>query len=427
MKKKFFETKTLEFKREYTDSILKTVCAFANYEGGKIIIGYDEEKGIIGVNDFVNEKLRIENKINDSINPMPDYEIKLLEIENKIIIELNVFSGDNTPYLYKGISYKRNDTSTIPINQLGLKYLALKGSNLTFDKLKISNKDLNFSIFEKYFKKVKKSISKINKSILITLDLFDGENYNNAAELISDNNSIETSSIDLVRFGNDNSSFVERKTIEKTSIINQFDEAIKFLDKNYPEIEVVEGVTRIKKYSIPKEAYREAVASAIVHRDYLQKGKIQISMYDNRIEILSPGGLPEGMTEELYQNDQISIPRNPLIANIFFMLKFIEKFGTGVARINKSYLKNQLKPKYVILDNYIKIILPNMLFNDKDMLPEKRIINLLEIKVEISRIDVENYLNVNKTSAIKIINEMIKKDIIKTIGEGKNTLYKLCI
>lgn len=427
MKKKFFETKTLEFKREYTDSILKTVCAFANYEGGKIIIGYDEEKGIIGVNDFVNEKLRIENKINDSINPMPDYEIKLLEIENKIIIELNVFSGDNTPYLYKGISYKRNDTSTIPINQLGLKYLALKGSNLTFDKLKISNKDLNFSIFEKYFKKVKKSINKINKSILITLDLFDGENYNNAAELISDNNSIETSSIDLVRFGNDNSSFVERKTIEKTSIINQFDEAIKFLDKNYPEIEVVEGVTRIKKYSIPKEAYREAVANAIVHRDYLQKGKIQISMYDNRIEILSPGGLPEGMTEELYLNDQISIPRNPLIANIFFMLKFIEKFGTGVARINKSYLKNQLKPKYVILDNYIKIILPNMLFNDKDMLPEKRIINLLEIKVEISRIDVENYLNVNKTSAIKIINEMLKKDIIKTIGEGKNTLYKLCI
>lgn len=427
MKKKFFETKTLEFKREYTDSILKTVCAFANYEGGKIIIGYDEEKGIIGVNDFVNEKLRIENKINDSINPMPDYEIKLLEIENKIIIELNVFSGDNTPYLYKGISYKRNDTSTIPINQLGLKYLALKGSNLTFDKLKISNKDLNFSIFEKYFKKVKKSISKINKSILITLDLFDGENYNNAAELISDNNSIETSSIDLVRFGNDNSSFIERKIIEKTSIINQFDEAIKFLDKNYPEIEVVEGFTRIKKYSIPKEAYREAVANAIVHRDYLQKGKIQISMYDNRIEILSPGGLPEGMTEELYQNDQISIPRNPLIANIFFMLKFIEKFGTGVARINKSYLKNQLKPKYVILDNYIKIILPNMLFNDKDMLPEKRIINLLEIKVEISRIDVENYLNVNKTSAIKIINEMLKKDIIKTIGEGKNTLYKLCI
>lgn len=326
-----------------------------------------------------------------------------------------------------GIIWLRNDTSTIPINQLGLKYLALKGSNLTFDKLKISNKDLNFSIFEKYFKKVKKSINKINKSILITLDLFDGENYNNAAELISDNNSIETSSIDLVRFGNDNSSFVERKTIEKTSIINQFDEAIKFLDKNYPEIEVVEGVTRIKKYSIPKEAYREAVANAIVHRDYLQKGKIQISMYDNRIEILSPGGLPEGMTEELYQNDQISIPRNPLIANIFFMLKFIEKFGTGVARINKSYLKSQLKPKYVILDNYIKIILPNMLFNDKDMLPEKRIINLLEIKVEISRIDVENYLNVNKTSAIKIINEMLKKDIIKTIGEGKNTLYKLCI
>lgn len=427
MEKKFFETKTLELKREYTDSILKTVCAFANYEGGKIIIGYDEEKGIVGVNDFVNEKLRIENKINDSINPMPDFDIKLLEIENKIIIELNVYPGDNTPYLYKGISYKRNDTSTIPIDQLGLKYLALKGSNLTFDKLKISNKDLNFSIFEKYFKKVKKSIDKINKSILITLDLFDGENYNNAAELISDNNSIETSSIDIVRFGNDNSSFVERKIIEKTSIINQFDEAIKFLDKNYPEIEVVEGFARIKKHSIPKEAYREAVANAIVHRDYLQKGKIQISMYDNRIEILSPGGLPEGMTEQLYLNDQISIPRNPLIANIFFMLKFIEKFGTGVARINKSYLKSQLKPKYVILDNYIKIILPNMLFNDKDMLPEKRIINLLEIKVEISRIDVENYLNVNKTSAIKIINEMLKKDIIKTIGEGKNILYKLCI
>ena len=193
--------------------------------------------------------------------------------------------------------------------------------------------------------------------------------------------------------------------------------------KHYPEIEKVEGIQRIKKQPIPYEAYREAIANAIAHRNYFISSNIKIEMYNNRIEITSHGGLPDGVTKENYLKDNLSFPRNTIISQVLYTLGIIEKFGTGIRRMNEAYFSYDKKPAFVIKDAFIKVILPNVLFNDVDMNEEKRILNLLDIKVEITRQDVESLLKVNKSKAIEFLNKLITDGLVKSVGTGKNVVY----
>jgi ATP-dependent DNA helicase RecG len=180
----FNETKHKELKREYTDSILKTISAFSNYEGGQIVIGIDEVyKEVVNVSDYASLKLKIENKINDSITPRPRYEMKVLSHEKKNILEILVYPGINKPYLYKGVAYQRSDTSTIPVDQTSLVELSLKGRNISYDQLETDEEDLQFTVLDKKLNEVR-PVSNFNKDILITLGLFTNDKYNIAAQLI---------------------------------------------------------------------------------------------------------------------------------------------------------------------------------------------------------------------------------------------------
>lgn len=419
----FSESRQRELKREYTDTILKTVSAFANYDGGQIVIGVDEtNKELINLIDHVSLKLKIENKINDSIIPRPRYDIKVISVNEKNLLEIIVYPGINKPYMYKGVAYQRNDTSTIPVDQPSLIELSLKGKNISYDQLEIDEDDLQFTVLEKKLYDVR-PVSNFNKDILITLGLFTNNKYNIAAQLIADENKNMTLGIDIVRFGHSISEFIDRRTITGISILSQYDSAIEMFIKHYPEIEKVEGVQRIKKQAIPYEAYREAIANAIAHRNYLVSSNIKIEMYNNRIEIISPGGLPNGLTKENYLHDNLSIPRNSIIAQVFYILGIIEKFGTGIRRMNDAYFGYDKKPAFVIKDTFIKVILPNVLFNDIDNNEETRVLNFLDIKVEITRQDVESLLKVNKTKAVELLNKLITAGLVKSVGTGKNVGY----
>lgn len=419
----FSETRQKELKREYTDTILKTISAFANYDGGQIVIGVDEaNKELINVVDYVSLKLKIENKINDLITPRPRYDIKVLSIEEKNILEITVYPGMNKPYMYKGVAYQRNDTSTIPVDQSSLLELSLKGKNISYDQLEIDEDDFQFTVLEKKLNEVR-PVSNFNKDILITLGLFTNNKFNIAAQLIADTNKNMNFGIDMVRFGHSISEFIDRRIIAGKSILSQYDGALEMFIKHYSEIEKVEGMQRIKKQPIPYEAYREAIANAIAHRNYLVSSNIKIEMYNNRIEIISPGGLPHGVTKENYLQDNLSIPRNTIISQVLYTLGIIEKFGTGIRRMNDAYFGYDKKPAFVIKDTFIKVILPNILFNDIDMNEETRVLNLLDIKVEITRQDVESILKVNKTKAVELLNKLITDGLVTSVGTGKNVVY----
>lgn len=420
----FIESKVLELKKEYSDTLLKTISAFSNCEGGKIIIGIDEfSQKIVGVDNYIQVKLNIENKINDTLTPRPNYELNVIFNENKTLIEIVVYKGLNTPYLYKGIAYQRKDTSTVPVDQKSLIELSLQGKNISYDQLEIDNKGLKFQILEEKLKEVK-SINEFNNDILMTLGLYSNNKYNIAASLFSDENKSINSGIDIVRFGSSISEFTERKTISNKSILIQYDESINMFLKYFPEIEIVEGLKRIKKQPIPFEAFRETVANALAHRDYIINAHIKIEMYDNRIEVISPGGLPNGITSENYLKDNLSIPRNIVVSYVLYALGIIERFGTGIKRINNSYIGYNKKPKYIIKDNFIKVILPNIIFNDENMNDEARVINMIDIKVDITRQDVENLLNITKFKAIDLINKLIDDNRLEQLGSARNIYYR---
>ena len=135
------ENRHLEFKEMITNTFLKTVSAFANYEGGVIIFGADDNGNFSGIENPESVCLDIENRIKDSIIPQPEYT---LDIGEKNTIELTVFSGDKTPYMYKSKAYKRNDTATVEVDRAELTRLILAGSNRHYEELPAENQKLTF-------------------------------------------------------------------------------------------------------------------------------------------------------------------------------------------------------------------------------------------------------------------------------------------
>lgn len=182
----------------------------------------------------------------------------------------------------------------------------------------------------------------------------------------------------------------------------------------------------IKRQLIPREAFREAVANAMVHRIWDINSYIKISMYDDRIEVKSPGGLPLGISEDDYLYGDISVLRNPIIAGVFYRLKIIEKFGTGIRRIKNEYAESILKPRFDIGENSIGIILPVIKFGELNLnTDEISVYNLLKNENELSRVEIDKETGFNKSKTLRILNNLVDKSIILKLGEGPGTTYKV--
>lgn len=412
------ETKQLEFKETITNTFLKTVSAYANYEGGDIVFGVNDNGIIIGLDEITQKCLDIENKINDSITPQPNYELKITS--DKTII-LHVDAGSETPYLYKSKAYKRNDTATIEVDRLELTRLILKGNHRDYEQLPSSTQKLTFKkLEEELIREVE--ISKLDTNVLKTLNLFSNEEgYNIAAEILADNNKLP--GIDIAKIGNSISVIQRRETYEHTSVLNLYEYANQFFQIYY-QYEQIEGNTRKRKYLIPNEAYREAVANALIHRLWDVNEHIRILMFEDKIEIISPGGLPEGMTKDTYLAGIYSKLRNPILANVFYRLKLVEIFGTGIRRIKEVYQDSITKPNFEIFENAIKVILP-VVKEKSNLNPDMYIVyNALENIDGNSMGEISSKVSFGKTKIRKILVELENENMIEIIGSGKSRKYK---
>lgn len=419
------EKYNLEFKKELSKTFLKTVSAYANYNDGKIIFGVDDNGNFTGIDNAREISLRIENMINDSIIPVPYFELEVKETENKTIIILEVKKGRDTPYFYHGKAYKRSDTATIEVDRYELRRLSIDGMNMDYEEKKASCQDLSFNILEGWLKD-KVSIKKITLDILKTLNLFNKYNYYNiAAELLADKNNIAFSGIDVVKFGKDINKILYRETLSNISVLSQYERAV-MIFKQYYQYEEVEGYYRVKKELIPEEAFRVSLANAIVHRVWDINSYIQIAMYEDRVEISSPGGLPAGLSKDEYLYGNISVLRNPIIAGVFYRLNIIERFGTGKARIKHEYANSRSKPGFDISEHRITIVLPVVDDKKPDLSRDERLIyDLLKEEEELSRAEIDMKSGFEKTKTIRILNNLIYKNIVVKEGRGTAVIYKL--
>lgn len=412
------ETRILEFKETITNTFLKTVSAFSNYDGGTIIFGVDDDGNIKGLPDVKQACLDIENKINDSITPQPDYT---LEIQNNDqTIKLTVKSGLQKPYLYKSKAYKRNDTATIEVDTLEFSRLVLDGKNIRFEELPCKDQELSFEILRR---KLRESIQieTFSKDTLKTLNLYDDVNgFNNAAGLLADKNHFP--GIDIVKFGENISIIQKRATFENISVLEVYEKALDVF-RDYYQYEVIQGADRKKMEKIPEAAFREAIANALIHRVWDVDSQIRVSMFDDRIEIVSPGGLPSGITEEEYLSGKLSVLRNRNLANVFYRLGFVEIFGTGITRIKQLYTDGLQKPDFEVSENAIRIVLP-ILEKNVNLTEDEIVIYKLLSKTMLKPIsEIAPYVPFGKSKVAKLLKEMCQKGLITIEGKGKGTKY----
>ena len=412
------ETRTLEFKETITNTFLKTVSAFSNYDGGTIFFGVDDDGNIKGLPDVKQACLDIENKINDSITPQPDYT---LEVQNNDqTIKLTVKSGLQKPYLYKSKAYKRNDTATIEVDTLEFSRLVLDGKNIRFEELPCKDQELSFEILHRKLKETVR-IENFDKDTLKTLNLYDDVNgFNNAAGLLADKNHFP--GIDIVKFGENISIIQKRSTFENISVLEVYEKAIDVF-RDYYQYEVIQGADRKKMEKVPEAAFREAIANALIHRVWDVNSQIRVSMFDDRIEIVSPGGLPSGITEEEYLSGKLSVLRNRNLANVFYRLGFVEIFGTGITRIKQLYAESLIKPDFEVSENAIEIVLP-IFEKNADLTEDEIVIYKLLSKTMLKPIsEVAPYVPFGKSKTIKLLKEMCQKGVITVEGKGKGTKY----
>ena len=273
------------------------------------------------------------------------------------------------------------------MDRLEYNRLILEGCNQTFEEITSFNQQLTFSKLETEFIRVM-GIEKINKDILKTLELYsDQSGFNNAAALLADDN--QFTGIDIIRFGDTIDEIMDRESLENISILSQLEKTLQMFRKYY-QYEKIEGAERKCIDKIPEKAFREAIANALIHRMWDIPASIKVSMYADRIEISSPVGLP-----------------------------------AGIMRINHAYRNSLIKPSYQCFFNSIKVILPVIRENYDLNEAEQILVNILKGKEKMSRSEIEKAAEMEKSKAVRTLNSLIEKKILKKTGAGRGVRYTL--
>lgn len=413
------ETRQLEFKSDISNTFLKTVSAFANYNGGQIIFGVADNGKIIGLADPAKACLDIENKINDTIRPQPQYELAVQDSDKTV--KLRVESGRNKPYTYRSKAYRRNDTATIEVDELEFTRLILQGKNINYEDLPANKQDLTFASLEKSAKQ-EIGIENLNKDVLKSLNLYsDSEGFNHAAELLADEN--DYPGIDIARFGESISIILKRTTFEHESVLDELEKVVAVY-RDYYQYEEIQGMDRIKVETIPEEAFRETIANALIHRTWDVNAQIRVMMFDDRIEVSSPGGLPSSLSETEYLKGNVSILRNPILGNVFFRLHIVEILGTGIVRIKEAYKNSNRKPAFDIYENSITVILPvvsNLVLTEDEAIVYKVLSKTLPKSIS----EISDAVPFGKSKTTILLKRLEEKKVVTITGNGRGTKYKL--
>lgn len=412
------ETRGLELKQSVTRTFLKTVSAFANYGTGRIIFGIDDDGKIVGLANPIGDCLKVENMINDCFEPVPRYTLE--PDERRKTITLTVFEGADKPYRCSGKAYIRNDSSTVEVDRLEYGRLVLEGNNTSYDELPSPARGLKFTLLEEHLCGAL-GIESLSGDVMRTLVLMtqDGA-YTNAAAMLADSNAFK--GVDIVRFGDNANQIMDRIDLVGVSAITQLEGAMEVFDKYYRFDEVV-GRKRKQVETIPAEAFREAMANAIVHRAWDVSASITVGMYHDKIEITSPGALPPGLSEDEYLNGRISLLRNPILANVFFRLRYIEKFGTGIMRIRDAYTSYRRQPVFEVRRESVSVTLPTADAAIAMSTDEDKVYGIISDGRICTRAEVERMTGFSKDKAIRLLNSLVDKGAIEKTGSARGTRY----
>lgn len=429
---KYKESSVLELKEQINADFKKEIIAFANTDGGEILVGVARGGTAVGVEDAEAEMEKIGNMIRDGIKPdLTAYtSIERIEDSGKVLIRVSVSKGLKRPYHLtdKGLKpagvFVRHGVSSVPASDEAIRQMLRESDGTAFDKARSVNQELTFSYAEKTFQECRVAFDDGHKR---TLGLLDADGYyTNAALLLSDQcgHIIRCA----VYEGTGKTKFKARKEFSG-SILKQMDDAFSFLSLNNNLRSAFEGLRRIDYNDYPEEALREALLNAVVHRDYDYSGSIIINIYDDRIEFISLGGLVKGLTL-LDIKGGVSQPRNAVIANVFYRLTLIESYGTGIQKMMESYAGSGAEPVFSPAPASFVVALPNRnavenAASDPGLSREEQVLHLMEKQGTVTRKDVERLLGCSSFPANKVLTALLEQGRIIKTGAARGTKYRL--
>jgi len=444
------ESETLEFKESTSEwkEIVKTVSGFANTNGGIILIGITD-KGIVSGVQIGNRTIEdLANKIKENTDPKIFARISVEDIQEKKIIVITINQNKSKPVFAFDKVYKRIGKSTVRVTSEEIRKMALEGKKTYWDEQIIegaSLKDIDEEKVKWFLRK-----AKTERSLDIELEI----SIKEALERLKLVTEGRLTNVSILLFGKEvqrffiqaevrcarfkgtepSKPFIDMK-IFRGDIINQVNKSLNFVLEHTPLTAwLVPGkVEREERYNYPPEAIREAIVNAICHRDYESPANVQIRIFDDRIEIWNPGSLPEGWTVERLKQTHESIPKNPLIANQFFLIKYIEKWGTGTIEMIKkcrewglpdpdfeatgtslivTFRKSKLTKEY----------LEKLELNER----QSKVIDYLREFKKLSSRKYANLFGITDRTARNDLNVLIRKGIVLRKGSSdKNTYYTL--
>lgn len=454
------ESSYIDFKEkvEYNKprSWLKSVSAFANTKGGIILFGISDNLIPIGLKDVKTDLEKVTELINAKIVPLPRYTLKAFQEKGMNFMDLSVSKGNNTPYYYENDGKKeafiRSGSQSINAPKHILDNLIIGGNNTSFDELvsKYKYADVSFTLLNATIKRETGSGLDMEKD-LKSLGLVNDEGYvTNAGLLLSDQNYIKCSKIVCTRWkgiikGNINEDAIDDKEYTG-SIISQVENAINFV-KNYTKKSwTIIEYKRVEKVEYPIQSIREAIINSVIHRDYLISGsEVHIDIFDDRLEITSPGGMYDGsLVQNLNISSIPSLRRNKIISDIFDRLGFMERRGSGITKIMSSYAGYTEKPEFISNTLMFKVIFPNIynsenannkvevsnedyfilklykinpLFSQNDIYNYiLRLFRIFTFDISFTYDDIKNTLQISDELVNIIIEELINKNLVLSIN-----------
>ena len=370
--------KKLMLERKEPLSWLKSVSAFANTSGGFLLYGVDNDGNLVGLENAERDAEDISEMIKSLMDPIPEFDLSLHAEDGRKFVVVSVKAGTTTPYyvFLKGHrdAYIRIGNESVKANSIDLKRLVLKGEKRTWDSLPSNHKRANFA-FEtlraEYFARAKMEFV---ESDFDSFGLVEGAVLTNAGALLADKSPIRHSRVFCTRWNGLTKSNGVMEALDDDEfsggLLNLLDAAKGFVKVNAKTKwrKMEDGSGRVEYPEYPSAAVEEAIVNGLIHRDYLELGsEVHIDMFDDRMEIYSPGGMISGeLIQSLDSRAVASKRRNPVIADLFQRLSLMERRGSGFGKILDAYQFESEKrgrtvvPQFRSSPSEFHVILPNL-------------------------------------------------------------------
>lgn len=439
---RFRETETVELKSIVMDDIKKEIIAFANCDGGTVYVGVADDGKVLGVENADECALQISNMVRDAVKPDVTMFIhyETLECDGKAVVAVNIQRGTNRPYYLakKGLRpegvYVRQGYSSVPATDTAIRQMIKETDGDSFENMRSINQALTFDATKKEFEK--RNVV-FGQPQMQTLKIVSADGiYTNLGLLLSEQ-CLHT--IKAAVFEGINQNVFKDRREFSGSLMQQLNDVYDYIDFHNQTHATFRKLLRIDTRDYPEVAVREALLNMLVHRDYSFRASTLISIYDDRIEFVSIGGLLPGLElDDLMMG--VSVCRNPHLANVFYRLQLIEAYGTGMKKIMGAYANALVQPKIKTTNNAFKIILPNVNFTPKaaevhkdfekaaDLAldsNEEKVLQFLREHLMITRKETQTLLEVSQSTAGRILKAMVDSGRIKQIGGSRTTRYEL--